>query len=280
VRADIKENNMKIGKLIKSNIASIINYCNNVNHDEFGSLCDLPYSKRIFDINFPFFIEISNINENDSKKQSCRFWSEIYLVRGKRVRITSQWFESSIPLFLKYMEQKDIAVNSKIDSSAIEKTVVNSRVNSRYRGNAIGNAQNLLIRNILSNLGTESFSEENWKETKNYFNNVCAYCGGGTEFFIEHAIPINKVKLGEHRLGNIIPSCKKCNSNKADKDYKEFLGDNVEAIARIEKYMESRNYVPLEDNEQMKKILNIAYDEVASVANRYITIINLLFISE
>jgi hypothetical protein len=44
--------------------------------------------------------------------------------------------------------------------------------------------------------------------------------------------------------------------------------------------MESRNYVPLEDNDQLKKILNMAYEEVAMVANRYITIINELFVPE
>ena len=43
--------------------------------------------------------------------------------------------------------------------------------------------------------------------------------------------------------------------------------------------MESRNYIPLENNEQMKKILRMAYDEVSVVAARYITIINELFIS-
>ena len=42
--------------------------------------------------------------------------------------------------------------------------------------------------------------------------------------------------------------------------------------------MESRNYVPLENNEQMKKILNMAYEETGKVAERYITIINELFV--
>lgn len=277
---------MKIGELIKTNISSIINYCNNVNHDEFSSLCNSVYSKKVFNINFPFFIEIDQISEGDSKKQSRSFWGEIYLVRGKRVRITSQWYESSVPYFIEYMENKKIEFNNNIEIANEMKNLSegkakkNNRVNSRYRGNAIGNAQNLLIRNVLSNLGNESFSEEDWNNTKKYFGNKCVYCGETTQLLIEHAIPINKEKLGEHRLGNIVPSCKSCNDKKSDKDYREFLGDNNAAIEMIEKYMELKNYVPLEDNDQMKKILNMAYDEVSSVADRYITIINELFVSE
>lgn len=277
---------MKIGMLVKTNISSIINYCNNINHDEFDSLCDLAYSKKVFNINFPFFIEIGQINEKDKKKQSRRFWGEIYIVRGKRVRVTSQWFEPSAQYFIKYLEKKNITVSGNFESSKKsqnlleEKIRATTRTNSRYRGNAIGNAQNLLIRNILSNLGQETFSEKDWNSTKKYFGNKCAYCGKETELLIEHAIPINKEKLGEHRLGNIIPSCEACNSKKANKDFREFLGDNKTAIVKIEEYMETRNYVPLKDNEQMKKILKMAHEEVATVANRYITIINELFVSE
>jgi len=276
---------MKIANFVKINIASIIDYCNNMNHSEFISLCDLKYSKEMFNINFPFFIEVDSINENDKKKQSRRFWGEIYIVRGKRVRITSQWIEINKPYFRDYLEQKNIKILNYSDniSEDIKLNPIkrgSTRSNSRYRGNAIGNAQNLLIRNILSNLGKESFSEDDWISTKKYFNNKCVYCGEETELLIEHAIPINKDKLGEHRLGNIVPSCKNCNFKKANNDYKEFLKDKDEVILKIEKYMDDRDYVPLESNEQMKKILNMAYEEVAIVADRYITIINELFMSK
>ena len=137
--------------------------------------------------------------------------------------------------------------------------------------------KNLFIRNILSNLGTEAFNELDWASTKNYFENRCAYCGIQSELAIEHAIPINKEKLGEHKLGNLVPSCKACNGGKAGRDFREFLGENTAAIGKIEEYMDSRNYVPLESNEQMKLILNMAHKEVAALAERYITIINELF---
>ena len=135
----------------------------------------------------------------------------------------------------------------------------------------------MLIRNILSNLGSESFSEQDWNSTKHYFNHRCVYCDSEIDLLMEHAIPINKEKLGEHRIGNLVVSCKACNANKADKDYREFLREKPETIHRIELYMDSRNYASLEDNTQMKLILNMAHKEVAELADRYITIINELF---
>ncbi|WP_232472839.1 HNH endonuclease [Vibrio anguillarum] len=136
------------------------------------------------------------------------------------------------------------------------------------------------MRNILSNLGTEQFSEEDWQATKAYFNHQCSYCGESKELVIEHAIPINKVYLGDHRLGNLVPSCRECNSAKASKDFREFLEGRDDKIKAIESYMDEKNYVPLENNEQVSMILEMAYREVGTVAERYITIINELFVPE
>jgi 5-methylcytosine-specific restriction endonuclease McrA len=271
---------MKIGKLVKQYIKQVFFHCDNMEHDEIYSLLDPQYSKNAFGINFPFCIELEKIEPSLSK----RYWTEIYLVRGKRVRVTSQWFEASRPLFITYLNSKGIT--PKLDLPEYEKDHANkkqhaqspsSRANSRYRGNPIGNAQNLFVRNILSSIGLESFNEGDWNSTKDYFSHRCAYCGTRTELLIEHAIPINKEKLGEHRLGNLLPSCKLCNSNKGGKDFREFLEGNAVAINRIEEYMDSRNYVSLENNDQIKKILNLAHKEVAALADRYITIINELF---
>jgi 5-methylcytosine-specific restriction endonuclease McrA len=273
---------MKIGKLVKRNAKHIFFHCDTVEHDEIYSLLNPQYSKTTFGVNFPFCIEVEDIEPSQSK----RYWTEIYLVRGKRVRVTSQWFETSRPLFIQYLESKGITPefdslederNKSQDSKREQAQQPSSRANSRYRGNHIGNAQNLFIRNILSSLGLESFNEEDWNATKDYFSHRCAYCGAETELLMEHAIPINKEKLGEHRLGNIVPSCKLCNNNKGGKDFREFLAGNTVAIRRIEEYMDRRNYVPLEDNEQIRMILNLAHKEVAALADRYITIINELF---
>lgn len=273
---------MKIGDLIKQHIRQIFFHCDNVDHDEIDSLLDPQYSKNTFGIHFPFCIELENIEQSQSK----RYWTEIYLVRSKRVRVTSQWYETNELLLIKYLDSKGIVpeldspeyeINEDQANKKQQEQPPSSRSNSRYRGYHIGKAQNLFIRNILSSLAIDSLSKEDWNSTKDYFLHKCAYCGAETELSIEHAIPINREKLGEHRLGNLVPSCKSCNENKREKDFREFLEENTEAISRIEEYMDSRNYVPLEDNEQMKMILNLAHKEVASLAGRYITIINELF---
>ena len=269
---------MRIGQFIKAHIKQIFAYCDSVDHDEINSLINPEYSKRVFEINFPFCTAIEGIEKSESK----RYWTEIYLVRGKRVRVTSQWYESNRPLFIQYLKHRNIEPKLTLSEQTLNKGVsVNKTItgssNSRYRGNAIGNAQNLFIRNILSRLGSESFNEKDWENTKDYFLRKCVYCGVETDLLIEHAIPINKDKLGEHRLGNLVPSCRSCNSQKGGLDFREFLGDDLDSIHRIEAYMDSRNYVPLEDSEQMRMILDMAHKEVASLAERYTRIINQLF---
>src|SRR5262245_17629117 len=141
---------MKIGKLVKGHIKQIFLHCDSVAHDEIYSLLNSGYSKKTFGVNFPFCIELKNIEPSQSK----RYWTEIYLVRGKRVRVTSQWLEKSRPLFITYLKSKGIA--SELASLEHEEAATDkqrpakppsSRANSRYRGNAIGYAQNRFIRN-------------------------------------------------------------------------------------------------------------------------------------
>lgn len=273
---------MKIGKLVKHHVKKIFQHCDTEEHGELERLMDKKYSKKTFGINYPFCTESDLIPKDDSK----RYWTDLYLVRGKKVRVSSQWFIEHTEQFKKYLLNKGLIAQetidelAEIDSDAIHTSINSTRINSRYRGNAIGNAQNLLVRNILSNLGAESFNKEDWDNTKTYFDNKCAYCGSEKELVIEHAVPINKASLGEHRLGNIVPSCKSCNSKKADKDYQTFLKGNEYRIRRIEEYMDSRNYIPLGENEQVAKILEMAYQEVAMVSKRYIEILNELFPSK
>lgn len=275
---------MKVGKLVQLFIPKILKYCEQHDHQEFGKLFTAEYSKKTFNINFPLLVEQGDLSAELSK----RYWTKVFLVRGKTIRACSQWYQRDIIYFVDYLKRIGIEFDeSQVEQESIEVkltsrniTVSSPRSNSRFRGNAIGNAQNLLVRNVLSNLGSEQFSEEDWLETKEYFGHKCAYCGEAKELVIEHAIPINKTYLGEHRLGNLVPSCKECNSAKASKDFREFLEGDEARIQFIETYMDKKNYVPLENNEQVSMILEMAYREVGTVAERYITIINELFVGD
>jgi len=149
--------------------------------------------------------------------------------------------------------------------------------NARYRGNAIGNAQNLFIRNILSNLGNESFSRSDWQETLEYFDHKCAYCGEPKTLIMEHAIPINKTEMGEHKLGNLVPSCKDCNSSKHHANFEDFLSNDLAKLNKIKEFMMSRNYKPIKEHvncDPIQEILDFAHREVGALAERYIMTLN------
>ena len=183
----------------------------------------------------------------------------------------------SYTLFLKKISTKEELEKEYPQKEEKIKHPLKSPKNSRFRGNAIGNSSNALVRNILSNLGYESFNQNDWQETKKYFEDKCAYCNQKSNLIMEHAIPINKKYLGEHKLGNIIPSCKQCNDLKHNKNFIEFLENDIDKINKIQKYMDSKNYVPLTGNKQIEMILEMSYDEVATVSNRYISILNELY---
>ena len=274
---------MKIGALIQHYIPIIFEYCEKQDHSEFDRLCDRTYSKATLDVNFPFCKPVADISAVENR----RYWSQIYVVRGITVRVTSQWFDpptsKSRSSLVRYLERHGIEVieaaralpgAESADTLPVERTARASR--GRFKGNAIGNAQNLLVRNILSNFGDESFGPEHWQQVIDAFGRRCAYCGQEGDLLMDHVVPINKHSLGEHRLGNLVPSCKPCNANKGDKDFRAFLSNHPERIAQIEAHMERHNYVPISDNEQIRQIIDLAHKEVAQLAARYIDILNTL----
>lgn len=256
---------MKIGKYVQQYIDEIFDKCDD---KQLNSLLDLEYSRDTFKIGFAFCIETEQIEQHPSR----RYWRKIYKANGKQVRVCCEWFERHRLFFEQYLKLKGIALNS--NPLPKELPTASSVSNSRYKDYPIGNAQNLFIRNILGKIGHESFTKTDWGFTKDFFGLQCAYCGAETGLVMDHVIPINKDQMGEHRLGNLVPSCKSCNDKKHSKDFKDFLSDKPEAIAKIEKYMASKNYKPLTNDKSLKIILDMAYKEVADLANRYITIIN------
>ncbi|MBD2747780.1 HNH endonuclease [Microvirga sp. BT688] len=270
-----------IGKIVKRHLNAIKDYCE-ANPTELENLMDPAYSSKIFGLGrLPFFAEVGSPVLRD---ENTRYWQDpVFTVNGKIVRVCSQWVvERHLVPFQQYLVSKNIATTYDPPSPAPTRRGIPSRqrMNTRYRAYRIADAQNAVIRHILSNLGEETFNEADWENTKQYFSNRCAYCGIQGSLQMDHGFPINKSKLGEHRIGNLIPSCGICNnSRKGDKDFKEFLGSDADKIRLIEEYMESRQYTPLAGNAQVKDILEMAYKDVAVLAERYVAILETLLSS-
>jgi len=65
-----------------------------------------------------------------------------------------------------------------------------------------------------------SLTDEEWKETLEYFNGECAYCGSEKNITFEHFLAFSK--NGAFDKYNIIPACQSCNSSKRDKEFEDW----------------------------------------------------------
>jgi hypothetical protein len=268
---------MKIGELVKDNISKIFQHCE-TDPVELVRLMSAEYSRRTLGLAFPFCADANRIAPQDHR----RYWADRFVVGDKRLRVCNDWYERQRDAFCAYLAAKSIAppvFPSRPNPEPPPQPPPRGNRNSRYGSIQIGDAQNAFIRFILSRLGEESFDEGNWRATKAYFDNRCAYCDGSAADQMDHGVPINRSKLGEHRLGNVIPACKGCNTGKHQRDYREHLRDDLHRIDRIETYMASKGYVPRAENDQVKGILEKAHKEVAALAERYIEILNMVLSS-
>jgi 5-methylcytosine-specific restriction endonuclease McrA len=264
---------MKIGKLVRHYADSIFEYCETKDPTEFARLQEPAYSKEQFGLYYSFCCEAHQIAPKDHK----RYRMEEYSVNGKTVRICSQWFSRSLPLLETYLRNRGL-LSPKMPivvptEAAPDPEVAPRKARGRYRSHAIGNAQNATVRNLLGQIGSESFNAEDWQQVKQDFDNRCAYCGGEDKLVMDHIVPINQTHLGEHRLGNLAPACEKCNRAKSSKDFREFLTDAPDRIQLIEAHMRRHDYEPMSERDDIKKVVELAYQEVRQVADRYATII-------
>jgi 5-methylcytosine-specific restriction endonuclease McrA len=261
---------MRIGELVRDHIGKIFRHCE-TDPAELMRLMDADYSRLTFGLAWPFCADANKV----AAKDHSRYWTDHYVIGDRRVRVCSQWYERQRDDLYDYLRAKRIAVlfPPKPNREARSRPVPGNR-NSRYGSIQIGDAQNAFIRVILSRVGEESFDERDWQETKAYFGYGCAYCDKSGADQMDHGVPINRAKLGEHRLGNLIPACKPCNVAKRQRDHREFLDDDLKRIDRIETYMESRGYAALGDNKQVKAVFEQAHKEVAALAEKYIAMLN------
>ena len=68
---------------------------------------------------------------------------------------------------------------------------------------------------------------EEWKELKESYNYMCAYCGNKfTELSEDHIIPLSS--NGTNYIDNVVPACKLCNSKKSYKPLLLFMFQEVQ----------------------------------------------------
>lgn len=272
---------MKIGQFVRLCVPAVFEYCETRDTEEFLRLQDPRFSKETFGLYYPFCRSSAKIARGDL----CRYWKDAYLVHGLRVKVTSQWFDRSLPLFQRYLGRRGIPIphgtRPTADPTKADANSTTPRTSrGRYRDAAIGNAQNLLVRNLLSRLGDENFGEKEWQKVIAEFSVSCAYCGAEGELLMDQVVPINKEALGEHRLGNLVPSCRACNIRKGDADYRDFLSLAPERLAVIDAHMERYGYVPLGQNRQLRQIIEHAHQDVRHLAERYAAIINAVMVQD
>lgn len=82
-------------------------------------------------------------------------------------------------------------------------------------------------------------SAEEWLKVCLSFNNTCAYCGTTGPLTMDHIIPVSNG--GKNTLGNVVPACRRCNSSKGAKNYREWYMNQtffkVDRLIKIEEVM-------------------------------------------
>lgn len=58
------------------------------------------------------------------------------------------------------------------------------------------------------------------KEIQKLLTQNCFYCGSTEKITIDHVVPI--FRGGQHKIGNLVPACKSCNSSKGSKLFTEW----------------------------------------------------------
>nr|WP_255670003.1 HNH endonuclease [Aeromicrobium wangtongii] len=140
-----------------------------------------------------------------------------------------------------------------------------------------------MVRYLLSNVGYERFSEVDWRTVRDEdFHGACAYCGQAGTVTLDHAVAINRIHLGEHRLGNLVPACSRCNEAKSNKDFRHFLSTKFEddpvyastRIGLIEAHASKLNYRPIGTNDDVTALIEEARAKLKEVADHYLALIN------
>ncbi|GAB2854987.1 HNH endonuclease [Nocardioides pacificus] len=276
-----------IGEFVRRHLPQILELCRR-EPGELINLQDKAYCLATFRQSYPVLLaKVSN-------QKPAKYWSAKLSApfSGAGFWVTSEWVA---PLhtahFVAYLVAKGIEplgvdedfivwAQETVDKTGTTGTAPGG---ARYRATPIGTVQNALVRHLLGSLSFETFSKADWERIKvEDFAGGCAYCGllGKTE--MDHAVPISRVRQGEHRLGNLVPACAACNAKKSQQHYVAFLRmkfrDDPEQgearIAAVQRHADRYGYRPIEDREGVRPLLEEARAAVKALAEEYRVRIN------
>ena len=276
-----------MGEFVRRHLPQLLAYCQ-ANPEEFANLQDKKYCLATFRQSYPV------LTPRHSDKRPDHYWaaksSAPFTEAGYWV--TSEWVAGlHTAHFVTYLIRKGIEPIGIDDDFATWAqdtvdafgTTGSAPGGPRYRATPLGAVQNALIRHLLGSLEYEAFTRADWESVKNDdFGGACAYCEvvGKTE--LDHATPINRIHLGEHRLGNLAPACATCNGQKSNQQYVAYLsrkhrGDPGRArtlINSLETHAARHGYQPIEAPERISPILEEARAKLKELADFYRNQIN------
>lgn len=254
-----------IAQFVRLHTPLIAEYC--LTHpDEFDQLLDPGYSRDTFGLSMVSFFKLASdlVPGTKADKRYGKGSDSCFEIHGHSVRLTSQWFKGKpkqYRKFIEYLADKGLmpeaetaALLDRVPASVETKALAGSGKVKQY---AIGDAQNLAIRTVLDRTQPGPTTAE-WHATIKEFGDACAYCQlpasdlDGPLVF-EHIVGINKTDLGENVIGNVVPACPACNSEKLQQDYRTWIAtsprisDRDGVLAAIDAHMTRHGYVPLKE---------------------------------
>ena len=263
-----EDNLPKVGEIIRRYAGDIVASLEG-DPDALANALDPVWTKAALGMHGNQFSLVRFARDIDpSSDAHARYYVTEYPFSAGPLRVTNDWYADQREAITDLLVERGIlgpaAAAEATTSEAMAQELLEAptktskpiAVGGTLRGYPIGNAQNLAVRTVLDLTGPAP-TKEQWLETVEEFGSCCIYCE--VEFsetvmpVVEHVVPINKTHLGENVIGNIVPACSECNSDKGGKELTLWLEktarpiDKDAALGRVMAHRERHGYVPLID---------------------------------
>jgi 5-methylcytosine-specific restriction endonuclease McrA len=185
-------------------------------------------------INIPLSVEFGVDTENAFLGRLCRsnhdFKGSGCSLRSKTTknckecdRLSSEGYRKTQAYRSSYSERVSSPAHKEKKRQYLrsyEKTERRKEYKREYRRTEVGLAakkrRHQKRRALSKQLHSAQWSFSEWSNVLARFDNSCAYCGIKSSVELDHFIPV--AHGGSNCLGNIVPSCKRCNTSKRDND--------------------------------------------------------------